>query len=70
MTATGGGTVAARTPGGAIAQTHEYKELQRRIHCQVHQYRIGCRINRDTGEHIEVDSEEISLWAHMIVCVL
>ena len=65
----GSGTVTATVPGGAITQTHEYKELGRRLHCQAHPYRISCRINRETSEHTEVEPKELSLWAHMIVRV-
>ena len=54
---------------GAIAQTHEYKELQRRLQCAMHKNRIGCRVDNKSGEHTEVDKDELDLWSLMIVCV-
>jgi len=69
--AVGSGATAPHVPhGGAIAQTHEFKELKRRLHCEVHGNRPGCRINGETSEHVEVDWDELSLWALMIVSVV
>jgi len=52
-----------------LTYIREYRELKRRLECQVHRGR-HCYISPVNGEHKEVSRKLQTLWAKEIVCCL
>ena len=56
-------------PPTTLDFTHEFRELQSRLHCRLHGG-CPCHIDPVTAEHNELNIYQLTLWAWMIVCYM